>query len=96
MVTGKNMWYTQGTMAATPHGNTARLGLTIPREESRTPSSRVQHVITARYPGTCNTCGAEIRPGDSIVWTRHGGVTCAGGHRQSPYGPGKTAESPTP
>lgn len=64
----------------TPHGNTARLGLTIPREPARFPS-QITKVMPAKYPGTCKVCGYRFSTGESIVWTRGSGSTCAGGHR---------------
>lgn len=30
--------------------------------------------MTAKYPGTCNTCSEPITPGQKIVWARGKGV----------------------
>jgi len=69
-------------MRATPHGNRARLGMTIPREAPRGSFSNMK-VIVARYPGRCEQCGASIRKGDSVVWRPGHKITCAGGHRRA-------------
>lgn len=33
--------------------------------------------MRARYRGTCTDCGAAIRPGDQIKWSRKAGARCA-------------------
>ena len=32
--------------------------------------------LSAKFNGTCRSCGARIRQGDRINWTRHGGAQC--------------------